>query len=157
MPAEWLAAILPFVSDAKVSAILREQVRLLEMQRDDAIRELEKADSALAEVVQKIADLQGENAKLQQKIDRLQPTGDLSDEATKILLHFFKENRFFAAEEIAQIFEMSPGIAKHHCDTLHRKKLLGIAGDRIAPFSRAPLRLEITPLGREYIVEGGLA
>jgi len=157
MAVEWLATVLPFIKDAKVSDILREQVTLLNMQRDDAIRELDKADAALVEATQQIAVLKTENTNLSEQINRLKPAKDLLEETVKILLHFYNESALLSEENIAQIFNLQPSKAAYHIDILRKKKFIGIAESRGIPFARhAPLYFEIMAPGRAYIVEKGL-
>lgn len=152
MAVEWLTAILPFIRDSKQADILREHVNLLEAQRDDAIRELDKADEELVAARARIAVLE-EAAAANLKSAQAKPI--LKEDAVKVLQYFFSEERPITVDQIIGKFGFATGIAKHHIDMLRRHKFIELGGGMIINMN-GPLRFVITPLGREYLVDHGL-
>jgi DNA-binding transcriptional ArsR family regulator len=152
---EWLAAILPFIKDAKMSAILKEHVALLEAQRDDNIRLLDKTDAELASEKRKTAHLVQEVAALQVKFAALQPAKRHGETTEKILLNFFQREDIATPKEIAAAFELQLNTAKYHLDILEKNEL--IRWKPPAPFKTVqPGGMEITDLGRAYIIENNV-
>jgi hypothetical protein len=152
---DWLSTIVPFVGDAKMAAILREKVGLIEAQRDDAISLLDKADAALAKSEQKVASLEVEVAELKEQLDRLQPAADLSEQAAEILQYYFQTARSFSAEHIAKHFGLTVSVGHFHCDTLRNMGLIEYVS--IVVMNDYPRLLKISEEGRAFVMERGLA
>jgi hypothetical protein len=146
---DWLATIIPFVGDAKMSAILREKVGLLETQRDDAIDLLNKADGALAGAKAEVAALRGEIEQLKQQVSRLRPKTDLATDAAKILKYFFEQDQAFSPEHMANHFQLKTSVAKHHFDTLFELELIQYAAVGIMDADE-PVEYEISAKGRTH-------
>lgn len=72
----WLTAMAPLVKEAKTWEILKEQVVLLTMQRDDAINELDKADKALEKANEEITGLKKQIDKLTKEFVTLAPVNE---------------------------------------------------------------------------------
>lgn len=135
--------------------ILREKVGLIEVQRDDAIALLDKADRALVEAKQEIAGLKRDNDELRQQIQSVQPASDLPAEAIKILKFYFEKDASFTPEYMARVFQKHPSVIKHHIDVLVSNDLLIVTSMVVFPGS--PVGYGITENGRAFIVENGLA
>jgi hypothetical protein len=152
---EWLAAILPFVKDAKMSEILKEHVALLEAQRDDNIKLLDRADAELASEKRRTAHLVKEVAALQLKLAALLPGKRHAETTENILLNFFQREDIATPKEIAAAFGLQLNNAKYHLDILEKNEL--IRWKPPAPFKTVqPGGMEITDLGRAYIMENNV-
>jgi hypothetical protein len=66
---EWLPTVLKGIGDSKLAAILREQVSLLELQRDQAIGERDVLATKLAQAKAQIELLESDNAQFKAELD----------------------------------------------------------------------------------------
>lgn len=155
MAFEWLTAALPFIKDNTVAAALKEQVNLLVMQRDDAIRELDKADATLAKTEKKVTVLERENENLKQQVADLKPTTDLSLEAQKILFQLFISPQTFTTYTLAQGFGLGESVCQYHLDTLMSKGLIELAN--WVRVNNSPDSYRISAMGRAFVMDKNLA
>lgn len=152
---EWLASLIPLIKDAKVSEVLKEHVALLQAQRDDAIKLLDKADADLIAEKQKTTGMEKEIAALKIRIAEFQPSKRLGETAETILLGFFQREGTSTTQEIATAFKLGLNTAKYHLDILEKSEL--IRWKPPAAFKRVtPSGMEITDLGRAYIIENNV-
>jgi len=152
---EWLASLIPLIKDVKVSDVLKQHVALLEAQRDDAIKLLDKADADLIAEKQKSIGMEKEIAALKSTIAELRPSKRHGETTEKVLLYFFQREGTSTPEEIATGFKLSLNTAKYHLDILEKGEL--IRWKPPAAFKRVtPSGMEITDLGRAYVIENNV-
>jgi hypothetical protein len=125
----------------------------------DVIEHLDKKAALLAEQVAVLetenATLLRENNVLKHQLQNARPLGDGLEAKTKdILKYFFDKANDISDEEIARHFGISLNQAGYHSEILFGNRF--IQGTR-ARFEGSTPRYGITPEGRAYCVENGMA
>jgi regulator of replication initiation timing len=124
----------------KKASLLAEQVTALEQENTTLLRENR--------------NLKLENENLKGQLQKARPKSNRLDETTeKILKMFFDSAQDISDRQIAQKFQLNLSVAGYHTDKLFEKTFItsnfvAMGGDP---------RYGITPEGRKYVVENGLA
>ncbi len=129
------------------AAVLRERVALADQKYDRALEEAE-------ELRQKVADLEREVTELRKQLPS-EPTGDISEDTAKVLVHLFMSEDEASGEvrAIASQFNMENSVAEYHLERLDEHKLASPADYN--PID-GTVNWELTTDGRRYVVEHGL-
>ena len=107
------------------------------------------------ELAAKIEVLEADNAKLKEEVANLQPKTGIDINAAKILKILFDAterdaNAELSVEEIAYATQLKNNLVQYHLDKLISDRLVDARPDYDGGYY-------ITPLGRAFVIEKGLA
>jgi DNA-binding transcriptional ArsR family regulator len=142
-----MGSIQDLLQEVPLAAVLRERVALADQKYETAMREV-------AQLKERVADLERENAELRAQIpaDDEDDAASLQPDTARVLVHLFKANLPEARDvgNMAMTLGMERGVLQYHLDRLYDAGLAETAG---ANYLHGHVYWALTPEGRRYAVE----
>lgn len=137
------------LSQAGVSAVLKQQLELASDKYEAVVAELDQAEYQNRDLSR---ELKSAHAKLYQQGEELEALResttdtDLPEDAQRALRILFEND--IKSEDLAHLLSISPGKAKHYLDVLQKKNFACLSS-----FGMGGAFWDITSEGRTYVVD----